>query len=288
MIYQELSLAGEMSVAENIFLGREPVHRGLIDWPAMSRKSSELLSRFRLEIDPDMPVRRLGIGQQQLIEIAKALGMDEARVLILDEPTAALSEHEVERLLGILRELRAQGTACLYISHKLDEVFAISDRITVLRDGKSVFTSEASQTSQAEVVKNMVGRELGEYFPRHTPILGEPVLTVEHLTVARPDDGKVVLNDIRFAVRAGRSAGHWRPDGRWPHRALNASVRLPGAAASGGSVVLKDHGPLPAGRSIEPLYARRGSPWFLKTASDTAWCWARRSASTSRSRRWVL
>ena len=207
VIYQELSLVGEMSVAENIFLGREPVNGGLIDWPTIFNLTAALLRRFKVEIDPETEVRRLGIGQQQLVEIAKALGMDGARVLILDEPTAALSEHEVDHLLEILRDLRRQGIACLYISHKLDEVFAISDRITVLRDGHSVFTEDTAKTSQAEVVRHMVGRDLGDFFPRHTPKIGAPMLTVSDLTVDRPDDGKTVLSDITFEVREGEVLG---------------------------------------------------------------------------------
>ena len=207
VIYQELSLVGEMSVAENIFLGREPRRGGLIEWNVVYERAAALLKRFKVNIHPDTPVRQLGIGQQQLVEIAKALGLDNARVLILDEPTAALSEAEVEHLLGILRELRGQGIACLYISHKLDEVFAIADRITVLRDGHSVFTEDASKTDQAGVVRHMVGRDLGEFFPRHSTTPGKPMLTVSNLTVDRPEDGKTVLQNISFEVKAGEVLG---------------------------------------------------------------------------------
>jgi D-xylose transport system ATP-binding protein len=207
VIYQELSLVGEMSVAENIYLGKEPRRGGLIDWPAVYEGSRKQLERLKIKLDPDTPVRDLGIGQQQLVEIAKALGEGSARILILDEPTAALSDQEVEQLLSIVKDLRAQGIACLYISHKLDEVFSLADRITVLRDGETVTTMEASQTDQADVIRHMVGRELGDLFPRHTPQIGAPLLTVRNLTVARPEDGRVILDNVSFEVRQGEVLG---------------------------------------------------------------------------------
>lgn len=218
VIYQELSLVGEMSVAENIYLGNEPVRNGIIDWPAVYEGTRALLRRLQIDIDPDTPIRALGIGQQQLVEIAKALlghqgplakgtKTQSSRILILDEPTAALSEHEVEHLLQILRDLRAQGMACLYISHKLDEVFAIADRITVLRDGESVATLSTADTKPTEVIRHMVGRDLGELFPRHTTHPGKTLLKVTNLTVARPEDGRVILDNISFEVRAGEVLG---------------------------------------------------------------------------------
>src|SRR6187551_1838211 len=134
VIYQELALINEMSVAENIFLGAAPVRSGLIDWPRLHREARALLDRFQLTIDPAAPIGRLGVGEKQLVEIVKALGKD-SRILILDEPTAALAEHEVQTLLTILRDLRQRGLSCIYISHRLEEVFALADRVTVLRDG---------------------------------------------------------------------------------------------------------------------------------------------------------
>ena len=133
VIHQELALVDGLTVAENIFLGSEPSRFGLIDWGMVYREARALLERFKVDIDPSARCEQLGIGQKQLVEIVKALGK-RSRILILDEPTAALAEHEVQVLLGILRDLRAQGMGCIYISHKLEEVFAISDRITVLRD----------------------------------------------------------------------------------------------------------------------------------------------------------
>src|ERR1700722_7315335 len=139
VIYQELALVDEMTVAENIYLGHEPTAGGLINWPSIYRGADDLLKRFHIVLDPASPVRKLGVGQKQLVEIVKALAKN-SRIPLLDEPAAALSETEFAVLLDILRDLRARGMACVYISHKLDEVFAISDRITILRDGPSVAT----------------------------------------------------------------------------------------------------------------------------------------------------
>src|SRR5882724_12376934 len=143
VIFQELSLVKEMSVGENIFLGREPRNFGIIRWEELYRRARALLDDLHLPLDPHTLIRSLGIGQQQLVEIAKALSHD-ARILVLDEPTAALTDTEVEILFVILNKLRARGVGMIYISHKLDEVFRISERITVLRDGKTVGTNVTS------------------------------------------------------------------------------------------------------------------------------------------------
>ncbi|RYX85520.1 sugar ABC transporter ATP-binding protein [bacterium] len=206
VIYQELALVPEMTVAENIFLGREPKRGAFIDWITMSEKSRELLQRFGINIDPDTKVRDLGVGLQQLVEIVKALAKD-SRILILDEPTAALSESEVEILLDILRDLRERGVTCVYISHKLGEVFAISDRITVLRDGATIVTLDADKTDRAEVIRNMVGREIGDLFPRHESKPGKTLLDVKGVSVAPPEGSNTQLRDISFEVRAGEVLG---------------------------------------------------------------------------------
>ena len=209
VIYQELALVPDLSVGENIFLGNEPRRGPFIDWLAVFGQARELLSRFAVDIDPMARVGDLGVGQQQLVEIVKALSK-KSSILILDEPTAALSESEVEQLLHILRDLRSEGLTCVYISHKLDEVFAISDRITVLRDGASVATLDAAQTDKAHVIKLMVGREIGDLFPRVVPASfsppSAPVLKVENLSV-EPSDGGVALHDISFSVRRGEVLG---------------------------------------------------------------------------------
>src|SRR5256714_13340638 len=177
VIYQELSLVKELNVAENIFLGREPSRFGIIDWEAVYSRAQKLLDELHLEIDSRTPVIKLGIGQQQLVEIAKALSQ-KARILVLDEPTAALTDTEVETLFRILNELRAREVAMIYISHKLDEVFSVSDRITVLRDGKTIGTSATSGTDEPRVIAQMVGREVDQIFPVSKHDRGEVDLTV--------------------------------------------------------------------------------------------------------------
>ena len=207
VIYQELALVEEMTVAENIFLGREPRRWGaFIDWPRMYREAQALLDRFKVSLDPAAPVRTLGVGQKQLVEIIKALAKD-SKVLILDEPTAALAEHEVLILLDILRDLRKRGIASIYISHKLDEVFGVADRITVLRDGTTVCTQPADETNKAEVIRQMVGREIGDLFPRRSTQPGEVILRVDSLTVADVETGATKLRDISFELRAGEVLG---------------------------------------------------------------------------------
>ncbi len=207
VIYQELALVDEMSVAENIFLGSEPRTRaGLVDWSRVHTEARKLLDRFALDIDPSALVRDLGVGRKQLVEIVKALSKD-SRVLILDEPTAALAEHEVRVLLDIIRDLRRRGIACIYISHKLDEVFAVADRITILRDGATVATLAAAATDKNTVIRHMVGREIKDLFPRRATSPGEPVLTVKNLTVRHPVTGQPALHDLSFTLRAGEVLG---------------------------------------------------------------------------------
>ena len=207
VIYQELALVNDMTVGENIFLGSEPrTTGGLIDWLRVQREARLLLQKFKVDIDPSTPVANLGVGQNQLVEIVKALSKN-SQILILDEPTAALAEHEVLILLEILRNLRSRGLASIYISHKLDEVFAISDRITVLRDGSSVVTLDAAQTNKTEIIRHMVGREITDLFPRHPARPGAPVLAVESINVAHPHTGERFLFDINFSLCAGEVLG---------------------------------------------------------------------------------
>jgi D-xylose transport system ATP-binding protein len=223
VIYQELALVPEMTVAENIFLGREPRRGLLVDNLQMLRETRELLSRFDVAVPPDASVASLGVGEKQLVEIVKALAKD-SRVLILDEPTAALAEHEVRVLAAILRDLRARGIACIYISHKLDEVFALADRITVLRDGATIWTKATAETDKADVIRAMVGREIADLYPRRVttpaaalvgaradsgetgPRSGERGYEIRSLTVA-DNDGRVRLRDVSFEVGAGEVLG---------------------------------------------------------------------------------
>jgi D-xylose transport system ATP-binding protein len=207
IIFQELSLVKELTVGENIFLGKEPSNFGVINWSELYHKASNLLRDLRLPIDPRVKVGSLGIGQQQLVEIAKALSQD-AKILVLDEPTAALTESEVETLFGILRSLLARGVGMIYISHKLDEVFEMSDRITVLRDGKTVSTHQAADTTKDGVIAAMVGREVGDIFPKPDHSLGEVALRISDLTsysVDNPD--KKLVDGVSFEVRQGEVLG---------------------------------------------------------------------------------
>jgi D-xylose transport system ATP-binding protein len=207
VIYQELSLIREMTVGENIFLGREPRKLGVIRWEELYRRSRELLDDVHLAIDPHTPIRTLGIGQQQLVEIAKALSHD-ARILVLDEPTAALTDGEAETLFAILNKLRQRGVGMIYISHKLNEVFRISDRITVLRDGRTVGTNATNDWSEPQVIARMVGREVGNIFPAVDRAQGEVVFEVDSFSVRDPVlNDKKLVDDVSFSVRRGEVLG---------------------------------------------------------------------------------
>jgi len=207
VIFQELSLVKELSVGENIFLGREPSRLGVVRWEELYSRAQRLLDELRLPVDAHTPVGRLGIGRQQLVEIAKALS-HEARILVLDEPTAALTDAEVETLFRILRGLRERGVGMVYISHKLEEVFRLADRITVLRDGRTVGTAPAAEWDEPRVISRMVGREVGDIFPEPQHERGEPVLEVRDLTVEDPNvPGKLLVNGVSFAVRRGEVLG---------------------------------------------------------------------------------
>jgi rhamnose transport system ATP-binding protein len=197
VIYQEPTLFPDLTVAENIFMGRQ--HRGTagtIDRKAMNAAAAELFARLGVPLHPDRPARGLSIADQQLVEIAKALSVG-ARVLIMDEPTAALSGVEVDRLFAVVRGLRDEGAAILFISHRFDEVEALCERVTVMRDGAHVSTDAMADVTVDELVRRMVGRELSSLFPKEDVEPGEVVLEVEGLTRAG------VFADVSFTVRAG-------------------------------------------------------------------------------------
>ncbi len=206
IIFQELSLVPEMTVGENIFLGREPRTFGVIQWNELYRRATELLEQLHLPINPRTAVGQLGIGQQQLVEIAKALSQ-KARILVLDEPTAALTETEVETLVKILEDLRARGVGMIYISHKLDEVFRLSNRITVLRDGKTIDTTATAETNEAQVIAKMVGREVNQIYPPDTRTPVDVVFEVDNLTVQDPHTGKKLVDNVSFQVKRGEVLG---------------------------------------------------------------------------------
>ncbi|MDE2142269.1 MAG: sugar ABC transporter ATP-binding protein [Elusimicrobia bacterium] len=204
-ISQELALVPALSVAENVRLGDWPSRGGLVDWTEARRDAQMWLGKLGLNVDPDLPVERLGAGQRQLVEIAKALRRD-ARVLILDEPTAALAEAEARRLMELVRELRNQGIGIIYISHRLEEIDHLADRVTVLRDGSTVSTRPASEASREVLIRDMVGREIGDLFPRRAPALGPVRLEAKGLC-AEGATGVRRLADVSFSVRAGEVLG---------------------------------------------------------------------------------
>ncbi|MGA7148289.1 MAG: sugar ABC transporter ATP-binding protein [Microbacterium sp.] len=201
VIYQEPTLFPDLSVTENIFMGRQPTGAlGRIDRRAMRTEAVEIFQRLGVNLDPDRLTDGLSIADQQIIEIAKAISLD-ARVLIMDEPTAALSGVEVERLFAVARSLRDEGRALLFISHRFDEVFALCDTVTVMRDGSYIDTTPIADTTVDELVRQMVGRDVTELFPKLPADIGDVVLEVEGLT------RKGVFRDISFALRAGEIVG---------------------------------------------------------------------------------
>jgi ribose transport system ATP-binding protein len=200
-IYQELTLVPYLSAAENIFLGREPrLFPGVIDRRRMLSQTRDALTRLGLQVDPEKAVRELGIAQQQMVEVAKALD-DRARVLIMDEPTSALSDREIEELFATIQRLTAGGTAVIYISHRLEEVKRIGHRVTVLRDGRRIATREVADVSIPEMIRLMANRELAEHFPKRRVPPGEELLRVEHLR------RRGVLEDISLSVHRGEVVG---------------------------------------------------------------------------------
>ena len=206
IIHQELNLVPELSAAANMFLGRERTRLGFLDDRAMEREARRLFDQLGAAIHPRTRVGDLRIGDQQMVEIAKALGGD-AQILIMDEPTSALSDAEVARLYRVIADLKKAGTAIIYISHKMNEVFTLSDRITVLRDGKFVATATRDETNVSQVVRWMVGREIAPAM--HSTInQGDVVLKVEHLGLpSLPGSGRPNLTDISFPLYAGEVLG---------------------------------------------------------------------------------
>ncbi|MCS7051005.1 MAG: sugar ABC transporter ATP-binding protein, partial [Thermomicrobium sp.] len=203
IIYQELSVVDALSVGENLYLGRLP-HRpgvpGIVDWPRLWREAERVLERVGAPVEPQQSVGQLSVAQKQLVEIARVLAQ-EVRVLILDEPTSALSRQETERLFEILRGLRAQGVAVVYISHRLEEVFALADRVTVLRDGRVVGTLAIAEATREGLIRMMVGRDLSTYYRAVRSGAGPVRLEVRGLSRAG------LLHDVSLTVRAGEIVG---------------------------------------------------------------------------------
>ncbi|MEU1623171.1 sugar ABC transporter ATP-binding protein [Streptomyces sp. NPDC005722] len=201
VIYQEPTLFPDLSVAENIFVGRQPRRSlGRVDHKAVREAAAELFRRLGVDLDPEQPARGLSIADQQLVEIAKALSFD-ARVLIMDEPTAALTGSEVARLFGVVRSLREQGAAVLFISHRLEEIFALCQRVTTLRDGAWIASEPLDGLTEDDLVRRMVGRDLDELYPKQDAEIGEVALSVRRLT------REGVFTDVSFEVRRGEIVG---------------------------------------------------------------------------------
>lgn len=208
IIHQELALIQDMTIAENIFLGRERVNRaGMLDYRMMNKKAAELLAMLHLDIDPSTHVNRLKVGQQQLVEIARAL-LVESKVLIMDEPTSAISDQEVELLFQIIRNLTAKGVAVVYISHKMKEIFEIANRFAVLRDGELIGTGFISDITREELVRMMVGRKLAETTSNASAEQGRELLRVENLCLRdRDNPQKYIVNGVSFTLHAGEVLG---------------------------------------------------------------------------------
>lgn len=207
-IHQELNLIPELTVAENIFLGREPrTTGGLLDSRRMEEEARALLDRLNLPVPANRPVKSLRVGEQQLVEVAKALSLN-ARLLILDEPTSAISQTEIERLFAVIAALKAHGVTMIYISHKFEEIFRIADRVTILRDGEYIATLPIAETTERELIQLMVGRPLTDLFPKVETALGDTVLTVERLHLhPTAQSGARPLHDISFALQRGEILG---------------------------------------------------------------------------------
>lgn len=199
-VFQELSLAGELSVAENIYAGRTPSRYGFIDWPRLKKQAEELLSEFDVIIDVLQPVDKLPISTRQVVEIAKALSLN-SKVLLLDEPTSALAPDEVKSLFAVLRKLVEKGIGIIYVSHRISEIFEISDRITVLRDGRKISTLPVNGTNHTQVVSDMIGRSVSERTDHISTSSGEVVLSVDDLTL----EGE--FKNVSFSLHAGEIVG---------------------------------------------------------------------------------
>lgn len=207
IVYQELTLVPGITVGENIFLGKEPLERGAINWDKLYADTQRLLTEYKLDIHPQALVKNLGVGKMQMTEIAKALS-ENARILILDEPTSALAETEIEQLMTILRTLREHGVTCIYISHKLNEFFTITDTVTVLRDGRVITTQPTQDLTVEKLVSYMVGREMTERFPESNRQPGEIVLEVNDLHAVDPEEpSREVLKGVNFDLRKGEVLG---------------------------------------------------------------------------------
>ncbi len=207
IVYQELTLVPNMTVGENVFLGREPKDHIGINWNKLYADTQKILDTYNLDIDPNALVKNLGVGKMQMTEIAKALSED-AKILILDEPTSALTDAEIDRLMEILETLKSHGVTCIYITHKLLELFRITDSVTVLRDGRVITSQPIDQLDEGSLIKYMVGREMKERFPKGKRKPGKEIYSVENLHAVDPNEtSKKVIKGVNFNLREGEILG---------------------------------------------------------------------------------
>ncbi len=202
MVHQELNQCLDRSVTDNLFLGRYPTNAGIVDEGRMKKEAAELFRRLDMTVDLNQPMRKMSVSQRQMCEIAKAISYD-AKVIVLDEPTSSLTVREVEKLFSMMRMLKEQGIALVYISHKMDEIFAICDEVSVLRDGNLVMTRRTEDTGMNELISAMVGRSLDNRFPPVDNTPGRPILSIQHLSTKYEPN----LQDITFDVREGEIFG---------------------------------------------------------------------------------
>lgn len=209
IIHQELTMIPELSITENVFLGNEIVKNGLIDWDAERNHAVKLLERVGLNVDPNTLIKNLGVGQQQLVEIAKALSKN-VKLLILDEPTSALNEEDSANLLNLMRDLKTRDITCIMISHKINEIAAVSDAVTVIRDGHTVetYSVEAGHVDEDHIIRSMVGRSIANRYPTHESNPGEVIFEVSDWCVEDPNiPGRQICKNSSFFVRAGEIVG---------------------------------------------------------------------------------
>ncbi len=207
IIHQELALSPYLSIKENIFLGNEQSKYGVIDWDLTEKKTESLLKKVGLHIDPNLLISQIGVGQQQLVEIAKAFAKS-VKLLILDEPTAALNEEESANLLELIKEFREQGITSIIISHKLNEIVSVADRITILRDGQTIETLENDDISEERIIRGMVGRDLTNRYPDRYPNIGEIYFEVKDWTVYHPTNAtRLMSKNINLNIRLGEIVG---------------------------------------------------------------------------------
>ena len=206
IIHQELALVPLLSIAENLFLGNEVAKNGVINWPLAFRRTEELLAKVGLNEAPGTPVEKLGVGKQQLVEIAKALAKH-VKLLILDEPTAALQENDSQKLLDLMLELKAEGVTSIIISHKLNEIRRVADRVTVIRDGSTVSTLTKEEVTEERIIRDMVGRDMHNRYPAREPQIGEMLMEVKGWNVGHADQPRQMIKDAAFNVRRGEIVG---------------------------------------------------------------------------------